>query len=99
MAVDVVGKYRYAMSSPSHDRNLSVTIIVDIELVGRTKVIRLHSVLYLFNASNRRLGFQLHVSSPWLACQISLLPGERQGGAGQQDITLKTLAPGEGGFW
>ena len=38
VGVDVVGKYRYTMASPSRDRDLSVNLIVDIELVGRTKV-------------------------------------------------------------
>ncbi len=59
VAVSVVGKYRYTMNSPAeHDR---VPIIVDIILVGRTKIITLHSSLWLENHTDRAVSFRLHV--------------------------------------
>ncbi|KAK9867090.1 hypothetical protein WJX84_006946 [Apatococcus fuscideae] len=59
VAVSVVGKYRYTMMSPAeHDR---VPIIVDIILVGRTKIITLHSSLWLENHTDRAVSFRLHV--------------------------------------
>ena len=59
VAVSVVGKYRYTMMSPAeHDR---VPIIVDIILVGRTKIITLHSSLWLENHTDRPVSFRLHV--------------------------------------
>lgn len=57
--MSVVGKYRYTMMSPAeHDR---VPIIVDIILVGRTKIITLHSSLWLENHTDRAVSFRLHV--------------------------------------
>lgn len=40
VAVNVVGKYRYRMTSPAD--STSVPLIIDIILVGRTKIITLH---------------------------------------------------------
>ena len=52
--MSVVGKYRYFMHSPAeHD---SVPVIVDIILVGRTKIITLHSSVWLENLTDRRVG-------------------------------------------
>ena len=57
--MSVVGKYRYFMHSPAqHD---SVPVIVDIILVGRTKIITLHSGMWLENRTDRRVAFRLHV--------------------------------------
>ena len=57
--MSVVGKYRYTMMSPAeHDR---VLVIVDIILVGRTKIITLHSSLWLENHTDRAVSFRLHV--------------------------------------
>ena len=43
----MVGKYRYFMVSPAEA--VKVPVIVDIILVGRTKIITLHSCVWLEN--------------------------------------------------
>lgn len=45
MSMDVVGKYCYYLHMPLEDR--PVPVIVDVALLGRTKIIKLHSALYL----------------------------------------------------
>ena len=42
MSVDVVGKYSYLMQSANSSIKFEVPVIVDVELVGRTKVLRIH---------------------------------------------------------
>ena len=59
VAVSVVGKYRYTLSAPREQRALP--LLVDIILVGRTKIITLHSAVWLDNATDRPLSFRLHV--------------------------------------
>ena len=59
MAVSVVGKYRYHMLSP-HEHN-QVPVLVDIILVGRTKIITLHSSIWIDNRTDKDLSFRLHV--------------------------------------
>ena len=96
VAVSVVGKYRYFMHSPAeHD---SVPVIVDIILVGRTKIITLHSSVWLENLTDRRVAFRLHVPiTPLVA------PAAARGAAPEQQTELKSdtllgpLPPGEGG--
>lgn len=41
----MVGKYTYTMLSPHED--IRAPLIVDVLLVGRTKVLKIHSALYL----------------------------------------------------
>lgn len=43
--MDMVGKYCYHVYSPVEDRN--VPVIVDVALIGRTKIIKLHSALWI----------------------------------------------------
>lgn len=38
--------------------------------VGRTKIIKVHSALYVHNATNLRMGFLLHMPSQQLARQV-----------------------------
>jgi hypothetical protein len=54
VAVNVVGKYRYRMTSPAD--SAWVPLIIDIILVGRTKIITLHSGIWLENAIDRWAG-------------------------------------------
>ena len=88
--MSVVGKYRYHMYSPAeHDR---VPVIVDIILVGRTKIITLHSGIWLENRCDRKVSFRLHVPiTPLVA------PGARanmrQTG---NDAQIGPLKPGAG---
>lgn len=59
LVVGQVGQYRYSLYSP-HD-NASVSIVVDIQLVGRTKVVSLHSCVWLENATDVAIKLRLHV--------------------------------------
>jgi len=59
VSVNVVGKYRYLMSSPAD--NTTVPLIVDIILVGRTKIITLHSAIWVENSINRDILLRLHI--------------------------------------
>ena len=72
VSVNVVGKYRSRMPSPADDTWLPV--IIDIILVGRTKIITLHSGIWVENGIERQVG------GPWgpsvgcyLYCQASLV--------------------------
>ena len=93
VAIDVVGKYCYDLHSPHDDKRAPV--IVDVVLVGRTKILKIHSAMYVHNATLLRMGFRLHMPTPTLARQIMLAPGD-QVLTGDQDIRLKPLKPGEG---
>ena len=53
VAVSVVGKYCYHMHSPAEHQTLP--LIVDIILVGRTKIITLHSSIWLTNNTDRHV--------------------------------------------
>jgi hypothetical protein len=56
VAVNVIGKYRYHMTSPAD--STWVPLIIDIILVGRTKIITLHSGIWLENAIDRQAAAQ-----------------------------------------
>lgn len=45
VSTDVVGKYCYWCDMPLEDRR--VPLIVDVALIGRTKIIKLHSALWI----------------------------------------------------
>ncbi len=45
VSTDVVGKYCYYLDMPLEDRR--VPVIVDVALMGRTKIIKLHSAIYI----------------------------------------------------
>lgn len=90
VAVSVVGKYRYHMYSPAeHDRS---PVIVDIILVGRTKIITLHSGIWLENRTDRKVAFRLHVPiTPLVA------PGKRADVRQRDsDDIIGPLRPGSG---
>lgn len=71
--MSVVGKYRYFMHSPAE--HVSVPVIVDIILVGRTKIITLHSSIWLDNRTDRRVAFRLHVPITPLVAPVAEAPG------------------------
>ena len=89
--MSVVGKYRYFMHSPAeHDR---APVVVDIILVGRTKIITLHSGIWLENQMDRKISFRLHIPiSPLVA------PGHFQQSMREKnsDRILGPLKPKEG---
>ena len=56
--------FQYMLEAPLH--NVEVPVIVDIVLVGRTKVISVHSPYWIFNRSDRDLVFRLKQSLGYL---------------------------------
>ena len=92
--MSVVGKYRYFMHSPAeHD---SVPVIVDIILVGRTKIITLHSSVWLENLTDRRVAFRLHVPITPLVAPVAVRAGTERQAELKSDSLLGPLPPGEG---
>lgn len=90
--MSVVGKYRYFMHSPAEQDRAPV--VVDIILVGRTKIITLHSGIWLENEMDRKISFRLHIP-------ISPLVAPGQPGRDQErnnDRMLGPLKPKEGTF-
>lgn len=74
--MSVVGKYCYHMHSPAEHRTLPV--IVDIILVGRTKIITLHSSIWLINSTDRHVAFRLHVPITPLVAPARVGPPNRK---------------------
>ncbi|GLC63393.1 hypothetical protein PLESTF_000031500 [Pleodorina starrii] len=95
VSVDVVGKYCYDLHSPTDDRHAPV--VVDVALVGRTKILKIHSALYVQNNTSLRLSFRLHFPSVLLAGQVALGTGDQRL-PGDQDIKLRALKPKEGRY-
>ena len=88
--MSVVGKYRYHMHSPAeHDR---APVVVDIILVGRTKIITLHSGIWLENCMDRKVSFRLHVPLSPLVAPSRRLDARQQ----NSDTTIGPLRPGAG---
>eukprot|EP00892_Ulva_mutabilis_P007162 jgi/Ulvmu1/4818/UM020_0103.1 len=63
--VSQVGKYRYCMYSPH--QSATVHVVVDVMLVGRTKVISLHSTVWLENSTDLPMRVRLHLPPSLLA--------------------------------
>ncbi len=61
VAVDVVGKYRYEVVDATG--TMVMPVIVDVILVGRTKILKVHSTLWLENQTGMRLGFRLKLAA------------------------------------
>ncbi|GFH31357.1 predicted protein, partial [Haematococcus lacustris] len=93
VSMDVVGKYAYHLDMPLEERR--VPILVDVALIGRTKIIRVHSALWVMNSSTVRMGLRLHLPSSSLA-QLIASPGDVADG--DQDVQLRSLKPGEGRY-
>ena len=94
VVVSVVGKYRYFMLYPAeHD---SVPVIVDIILVGRTKIITLHSSVWLENLTDRRVAFRLHVPITPLVAPVAVRAAAERQAELKSDSLLGLLPPGEG---
>lgn len=55
--VDVAGKYRYAARDPAGGEPLPV--LLDVLLVGRTKILKLHGPLWASNGTRHKLGITL----------------------------------------
>lgn len=82
--MSVVGKYRYQMLSPSeHNR---VPVLVDIILVGRTKIITVHSGMWVDNRMDKHLTFRLHVP-------VTPLTAPATGGSGSSSRSDTVIGP------
>jgi hypothetical protein len=80
LIIGQVGKYRYSLYSPF--QNATVSIVVDVMLVGRTKVVSLHSSVWLENATDVPVRMRLHVPPSLL----TVAPEQR----GPADHSLRT---------
>ena len=73
-AVDVVGKYRYELRDPLGGACLP--ILLDVLLVGRTKMLRLHSCIWLENNTGMKLEPCLQLGSG-CTTPVVLGPGDK----------------------
>lgn len=89
--MSVVGKYRYLMDSALKRGHLPV--IVDIFLVGRTKIITLHSSIWASNVTDRPLSLRLHIPITSLAAPTGAGTGTNSTSA---DANVAPLLPGKG---
>lgn len=93
VAINVIGKYRYRMASPVD--HTWAPVVVDIILVGRTKIITLHSCVWVENGIERPLRFRLHVPiSSLVPPPAGVFNRRREGDSGDQIIG--PLDPGQG---
>ena len=93
--MDVVGKYSYLMQSANLSAKMATPVVVDVALVGRTKVLRIHSSLFVKNGTDRKLAFLLRVPDTFLSMQLTPSPGDEMLEP-DQGLLLRALAPGEG---
>eukprot|EP00878_Enallax_costatus_P006928 GHUV01007260.1.p1 GENE.GHUV01007260.1~~GHUV01007260.1.p1 ORF type:complete len:2890 (+),score=849.52 GHUV01007260.1:2-8671(+) len=93
VAVDVVGKYRYELRDPLGGACLP--IMLDVLLVGRTKMLRLHSCIWLENNTGMKLEPCLQLGSG-CTTPIVLGPGDKLDSL--QRLYLRPLKPKEGRF-
>ncbi|WIA12623.1 hypothetical protein OEZ85_006280 [Tetradesmus obliquus] len=93
MAVDVVGKYRYDVRDPLGGPSLP--LLLDVLLVGRTKMLRLHSCIWLQNNTSMRLQPCIQLGA---GCRtpVVLAPGDKLDA--MQRLHLRALKPKEGRF-
>lgn len=93
VSTDQVGKYRYSLSTPNGQQ--WVPLILDVNLVGRTKILKLHSALWIENSSTVRLTLRLQM--PSASASHTALPASKThtlaGKAAKQDVVLN---PGDG---
>ncbi|QDZ21895.1 vacuolar protein sorting-associated protein [Chloropicon primus] len=94
--VSLVGKYKYTLEAPLH--NIEVPVIVDIILVGRTKVISVHSPYWIFNRSDRELAFRLQQSLGYLNAPGTQEAGEMEADTTdvRSDVMIGPIEPGKG---
>jgi hypothetical protein len=85
--VDVVGKYRYEAREPLGGPSLP--LLLDVLLVGRTKMLRLHSCLWLENATSLRLEPCLQLGS---GCSMPVVLGPGDKLDSQQRLHLRVGA-------
>jgi len=92
--INVVGKYKYSMLSPAD--NTSVPVLVDVILVGRTKIITVHSGIWLENSIEIPISFRLHVPTTSLV-PPGILGGKQESSSdADSDMSIGPLQTGEG---
>lgn len=96
VCVKEVGKFRHRLISPADQ--VVTYVIVDVILVGRTKIITLHSGLWLTNRTQHTVGFRMHLPIS------GLVPPQLRRGSAQStlatDRPIGPLLPGQGmGAW
>eukprot|EP00798_Chlamydomonas_sp_ICE-L_P005984 gene5984-5277_t len=106
VSIDVVGKYKYHAISPGDDVKIPLIVDVVLEMTSIslslstwcwTKILKLHSALWVQNGTDRKIGFRLHMPSARLALQISAA-SHADTLVSSQDIHLRSLKPGQGRF-
>lgn len=92
--INVIGKYKYNMTSPAD--NTVMPVILDVILVGRTKIITVHSGIWVENSIEIPISFRLHVPT------TSLVPSgiikRKQSVGTEGDVFIGPLKPGEGAY-
>ncbi len=89
------------MSTPtanSHHTRLSppTQVLLDVLLVGRTKILKLHGPLWATNATRHKLGLTLVMPAAANGAPVVLGPGDSLDS--HQNMRLRPLKPGEGRF-
>ena len=93
--VNQVGKYRYQLYSP-HE-NATVHIVVDILLVSRTKVISIHSPVWIENSTDLHLRARLHVPTSLLAVMPAMQSEAGHMDSRSQSSSAQSLVAGNSG--
>lgn len=94
VAVNVVGKYKYSMVSPAD--NTAVPVLVDIILVGRTKIITVHSGIWVENSIRLPISMRLHIPTTSLVPPQPMLPSGQSTTTAEGDVIIGPLAPKAG---
>ena len=94
--INVVGKYKYSMLSPAD--NTSVPVLVDVILVGRTKIITVHSGIWIENSIEIPISFRLHVPTTSLVPPGILAGKQESSSDADSDMSIGPLQTGEGAY-
>lgn len=93
--INVVGKYKYSMISPAD--NTTVPVLVDVILVGRTKIITVHSGIWVENSIEIPISFRLHVPTTSLV-PPGIFKRKQRSTNDEGDLLIGPLKPGEGTY-
>lgn len=85
--------FRYYLRSPQQD--VVLPVIVDVVLIGRTKMLRIHSAVRIDNSTHVPIRLLLHLPEPSVRDTLALDQGDEHAHQ-QQAVRLAALMPGEG---
>lgn len=71
-------------------------MLLDVLLVGRTKILKLHGPLWATNSTRHKLGLTLAMPAAAAGAPVVLGPGDALDA--HQNMRLRPLRPGEGRF-